>query len=167
MRGLITTVVVVGWLAGSSGCALTDSQAGYEAPERPATLAADVAAIPAGATVHILQVHGHSLRSTSGTVLKSSSNGVALANCRVNARQQAAQPVMSRVPYFGRLYKNTGVGTSQVPVLWVPLAEMTTCNIVSPPVEGQPVITTEIINPSDEVFYERIGIDVDFAAADE
>ena len=167
MRGLCSTVVLAGWLTACSGCALTDSQASYEVPERPATLAADVAAIPAGATVHILQVHGHSLRSTTGTVLKSSSNGVALANCRVSARQQAAQPVVSRVPYFGRLFKNTGVGMSQVPVLWVPLAEMTTCSIVSAPAEGQPVITTEVINPTDEVIYERIGVDFDFAAAGE
>ncbi len=121
----------------------------------------EVAALPPGSKVEILwELENHRTR-TVGEVLHASPQGIALMNTRIEARHEQGTPVMSKVPYVNRLFKNTGVGIQAVPVHWVPILHMTTARVLEPPPEGyvapQLAIDTTIARE-----YERIGIDFDF-----
>lgn len=98
----------------------------------------DVAALPAGAGVEVTNdsPDGRSRSRTTGTVLKGTINGVALFNCVVEQRNERGFDAANRIPYVSRLFPNTGVGVSKVPVLWVPLDEIGTVRVVAPPPEG-------------------------------
>lgn len=148
-----------------TGCTVFPPVAATSAtPPQPAVCSPDaVAALPAGAEIAI--EHGASEdgeQQTTGTVLKASPEGVALINCRVEHRTYHATPVVYRVPYMGRLFKNTGVGTTRTPVLWVPRYEMTEVRVVQPPPADYVAADIALDTTYGEEF-ERIGIDFDFA----
>lgn len=135
-------------------------------PEPPTGITgAEVAALPPGAKVEILWDWNESRTRTVGEVLQASPNGVALMNVRIEGRHISGTPILSKVPYVNRLFKNTGVGIQAVPVHWVPIASVTSVQVLTPPPEGY-IAPQLAINTNDQPEFERIGIDFDFATGD-
>ncbi len=125
----------------------------------------EVAALPPGSKVEILWQYDTSRTRTVGEVLHASPQGVALINARIEARHESGTPVMSRVPYVNRLFKNTGVGVQAVPVQWVSILQMTTATVITPPPEGY-VAPQLAIDTQEGLMFERIGLDFDFPIPD-
>lgn len=96
-----------------------------------------------------------------GTVLKASPEGVALVNCSVEQRSSVENSILHKTPYLSRLHRNTGIGRSTIPVVWVPLEEMGSVRLLeNPPAE---YVSTGIhIDTTRHDFFERIGVDFDF-----
>jgi len=132
----------------------------------PGITPTEVAALPPGSKVEILWEFSHYHTRTVGEVLHASPQGVALMNARIEHRQEQATPGMSKLPYLGRLYKNSIVGARVLPVEWVPILHMTTARVLTPPPEGY-VAPQLAINTQDGQEFERIGIDFDFNMEEE
>lgn len=163
MRSIRPLIVAIAGLT-LTGCTVFQSVATISttAPQSAVCSPDEVAALPAGAEIAI--EHGASEdgeQVTTGTVLKAGPEGVALINCRVKHRTYHATPVVYRVPYFGRLFKNTGVGATRTPVLWVPQSDMTEVRVVQPPPADYVAPDIALDTTYGEEF-ERIGIDFDF-----
>lgn len=128
---------------------------------RPTVAPEEVAALPPGAKVEVLWELGDSTIRTVGEVLHTSPQGVALMNVRREARHETATPIMSKLPYVGRMYKNTGVGVVAQPVHWTPIFQMTSVKVLTPPPEGyvapQLAIDTKELNQE----FEGVGVDFD------
>lgn len=131
------------------------------------------AALPEGARVELMEIRDERGLVTDethvtkrvGTVLKASPDGVALINCVVEFRNSRGNNAAERIPYLGRLVRNTGVGMEAVPVVWVPLAEMGNVRIVEPPPADHVPLTLEIDTAPPRPLYEAIGVDFDFNTA--
>jgi hypothetical protein len=117
------------------------------------------AEVPEGARVEIERRYtsGDWRAVTTGVVLKSSPEGLALANCTVQGTSYHGTPIVSKLPYTGRLFKNTGIGTQQVPVLWLPVNEISAVKVLEPPPAGYvaPKIKIETANTAPR------GVDLD------
>jgi len=157
---------------GMSGCLSLASGGG---PRVAQTCSPDqAAALPQGARVELMHQWSESglvsenrhVTKRVGTVLKSSPEGVALVNCVVEHRSSADNAVADRIPYLGRLYRNTGVGAETVPVVWVPLAEMGQVRVVEPPPADDVPLALEIDTAPRQPQFEGIGVDFDFANGD-
>jgi hypothetical protein len=153
---------------GISGCAtttvpLTDNDLFTEEDfDLPAQISpAELAALPPGSRVLLLYVTDTSSLRVQGEVLHASPNGVALMNVTRQGWAEHGTPVLSKVPYVNRLFKNTGVGTERLPVHWVPIDLISTAQVVQQPPEGY-VAPQLAINTDDSPVFERIGIDFDF-----
>lgn len=161
MPRIMLLIVVSGML---TGCQLFPSPSTVsDLPPIPISGAqpTEVAALPPGSKVEIIWELDYPHTRTVGEVLHASPQGVALMNARIESRDERSTPVMSKVPYVNRLFKNTGVGIQAVPVHWVPILHMTTARVLEPPPEGY-VAPQLAIDPTIAREYERIGIDFDF-----
>lgn len=100
--------------------------------------AEEVAALPAGAQVELAYdaPDGRFRSCTTGIVLKATPDGVALYNCVVQERNEVGFDAANRILYVSRLFRNTGVGAWETPVLWVPLDQIGGVQILTPPPEG-------------------------------
>lgn len=125
----------------------------------------EVGAVSPGSKVEILWEHDGYRTRTVGEVLHASPQGIALMNARIEHRDEHAAPVMNKVPYVSRLFKNTSVGIQAVPVHWVPILNMTSTSVLAPPPEGY-VAPQLAIDTTAGVQFERIGIDFDFNTGD-
>jgi len=149
-----------------SGCALMlhDVEPSMAATQLPRLTAEEAAAVPEGARVEI----EHRYESTdweiltTGTVLKSSPEGLALANCQVPGTPTGV-PIMNKVPYVSRLFKTTGTGPQPVPVLWVPLQDISSVRVVEPPPADYVASSIEISTTAPP----KIGVDFDDATAED
>ncbi len=122
----------------------------------------DVAALPAGAVVDIVEHFSeHHTRVNRGTILKSTPDGVALMNCSVKTAAVLGTPILSKTPVIDRYFKNTGVSQSNHPVLWIPRRRMNSIRVIQPP--PLDYVAPEIpLDTTVEHEFERIGIDFDF-----
>lgn len=128
------------------------------------------AALPEGARVELMEIRDESGLVTDethvtkrvGTVLKASPDGVALINCVVEFRNSRGNNAAERIPYLGRLVRNTGVGMEAVPVVWVPLAQMGNVRIVEPPPADHVPLAVAIDTRPPRPQYEMVGVDFDF-----
>lgn len=126
--------------------------------------AGDIAALAEGSRVHINRKQLANNRSEIvGTVLKASPHGIALMNCENHGRTERGVPVLNKVPYVSRLFKNTGVGVERVPVLWVSIREISAVSVIEAPPSNY-VAPQLPLDTSDEPYFERIGVDFDFNA---
>jgi hypothetical protein len=94
-------------------------------------------------------------------VLKASAEGIALANCTVQGTSVHGVPIVNKTPYVSRLFKNTGIGTESLPVLWVPLAEISDVKVLEQPPKDFVAPTIEISTANTQ----PVGVDIDFNAA--
>ncbi len=147
-----------------SGCSLMlhDVEPSTAATPLPRLSAEEAAAVPEGAHVEIDRrfTNAETRATTTGVVLKASPEGLALANCTVVGTSMTGVPIMNKVPYVSRLYKNTGVGTETLPVLWIPLDQISSVQILEPP-------PADYVAPSIEISTTeppRIGVDFDWQA---
>ena len=67
----------------------------------------------------------------TGKVVSIDEDGVKLSDVVVEARSMHANPVLSRLPYVGRFYKNTGVGRQSVDSQTVALDEFERLDIIT------------------------------------
>jgi len=120
--------------------------------------------LPDGSRVEILGGQSPDSRVvTTGTVLKSGPQGVALINCDRESRQHHEFPVMGKIPYVKRLFKNTGVAAERIPVTWISRAEIKFARILESPPDGY--VSPEIdIDLTHGMIYEQIGIDFDVSS---
>jgi hypothetical protein len=95
----------------------------------------------------------------TGVVLKAGPEGLALANCVLEGRSIHGTPILNKLPYIGRQFKNTGVGRTVVPVQWVPLHEMSTVRVLEPPPADFVAPRIETANSLPR------GVDFDYATA--
>ncbi len=149
-----------------SGCtAILHPVATSEVAELPAEAivsAKDIASLTEGSRVQINRKQVSNYRSEIvGTVLKASPQGIALMNCENHGRTERGVPVLNKVPYISRLFKNTGVGVERVPVLWVSIREISAVSVIEAPPSNY-VAPQLPLDTSDEPYFERIGIDFDF-----
>lgn len=131
----------------------------FDLPEQISPAA--VAALPPGSRVLLLYVTDTSLLRVQGEVLHASPNGVALMNATRQGWADHSTPVLSKVPYLNRLFKNTGVGTERLPVHWVPIDLISTAEVVQQPPDGY-VAPQLAINTDDSPIFDHIGVDFDF-----
>ena len=122
---------------------------------------AEIAALPPGSQVALSRMTETSRFRVTGEVLHASSDGVALMNVTREAREEHGTPILSKVPYVNRLFKNTGVGMERLPVYWVPIRQIATAQVLQAPPDGY-VAPQLAINTDDRPYFERIGIDFDF-----
>lgn len=165
MSRIVSLIAVCGML---TGCQLFPSPTTVSEMTpipAPGITPTEVAALPPGSKVEILWEYSHYRTWTVGEVLHASPQGVALMNARIEHRQEQGTPVLSKVPYVNRLFKNTGVGIQAVPVHWVPILHMSGATVLTPPPEGY-IAPQLAINTNDGVEFERIGIDFDFNMED-
>jgi len=146
-----------------SGCTFYDVEPSSAALLLPRLSAEEAAAVPEGARVEIDRrfTNTDTHATTSGVVLKASSEGLALANCTVAGTTTYGTPIMNKVPYVSRMFKNTGIPPQQVPVLWLPLDQISAVHVLEPP-------PADYVPPSIEISTaqpERIGVDFDYATA--
>lgn len=125
----------------------------------------EVAALPPGSRVFLLNQSETSRTRVEGEVLHAGPTGVALMNVTRGNRTEQGTPVLSKVPYVSRLFKNTSVGQERLPVYWVPIHQISTAQVLAPPPEGY-VAPQPAINMDDSPMFERIGIDFDFNVQD-
>jgi hypothetical protein len=97
--------------------------------------AAEAAAVPEGSRVEIERrfANARTRATTTGVVLKAGPEGLALANCVVEGHSMHGVPIANKLPYISRLFKNTGIGRTVVPVQWVALHEMSAVRVLEPP----------------------------------
>jgi len=130
----------------------------------PQLSAEDAAAVPAGSRVEIERrfATAETCATTTGVVLKASPEGIALVNCTVQGTLIHGAPLVNKLPYVSRLFKNTGVGRQAVPVLWVPLDEISAVSVVEPAPADYvaPQIEIETANTVHQ------GVDFDFESPD-
>jgi hypothetical protein len=144
-----------------SGCTIYEVEPSDGLVQLPRLSTVEAAAVPEGARVEIVRCFPNSdpHPAISGVVLKASPAGLALANCTVQGTMQGV-PILNKLPYTSRLYKTTGTLTERLPVLWVPLHQISSVHVVEPPPEGyvppQIEIDTESMIPR--------GVDFDFNA---
>lgn len=134
-----------------SGCTMFETAPSAAMTNVLPPLSPDRAAeVPEGARVEIERRYASAdwRAITTGVVLKSSPEGLALANCTVQGTSHHGTPIVSKLPYTSRLFKNTGIGTQQVPVLWLPVNEISAVKVLEPPPEGYvaPKIEIETAN---------------------
>ena len=135
-----------------------------ELPADAIVSATDIAALAEGSRVHINRKQVANDRSEIvGTVLKASPQGIALMNCENHGRAERSVPVLNKVPYVSRLFKNTGVGVERVPVLWVSIRDISAVSVIEAPPSNY-VAPQLPLDTSDEPYFERIGVDFDFNA---
>lgn len=134
----------------------------------PQVTADQVANLPEGAEVEITSSRApNSTSTTVGTVLKSGPQGVAMFNCVEQGRTISHSPqMMQHVPYFSRLFKNSGVGQTRVPVRWVSAHQIQSIRLINPPPDGY-VAPDLKIDLDDSTQFERIGINFDFEPGNE
>lgn len=147
-----------------SGCTMFDTQPSTAATLLPRLSADEAAAVPEGARVHIDRrfTNAETTALTTGVVLKASRDGLALANCSVVGTSMTGTPILNKVPYVSRLFKNTGIGAQTVPVLWVPLEQISSVRVLEPP-------PADYVAPSIEISTaepQPIGVDFDWQADD-
>lgn len=132
-------------------------------PDTPNPMASpvDVAAIPAGSKISVQFHHEDMHTTTTGEVLHASPQGLALMNVKQQSRVMTGTPVLNKVPYISRLFKNTSVGQERMPVHWVPRHLISTVDVLEPPPPGY-VAPQLAIDTTDGTDFERIGIDFDF-----
>jgi hypothetical protein len=168
---MVKTICWTLCLAALSGCTLLDSQslvsrADSSVAQESTVSPAAAAAVPAGAEVEVMHSANDSCTMTTGTVLKASTDGVALMNCHVRSSHMTGTPVLSKTPWVSRWFKNTGVGQERVPVVWVPVSRMSTLRILQAPPAGYVSSALAIDMTSGPEEIERTGIDIDYAALD-
>lgn len=144
------------------GCTLFDAPPQSAVTILPRLTPAEAAAVPEGARVEIDRrfINEETRATTWGVVLKASPEGLALANCRVAGTSMHGVPIANKVPYVSRLFKNTGIGEQTVPVLWLPLDQISSVRVLEPP-------PADYVAPSIEINTappERIGVDFDYQA---
>ena len=71
-----------------------------------------------------------------GEVLQVFKEGVALKNVTVESRRLERPPLLLRMPYISRFFKNTGVAVPVVPVAWVSVDEMQDIEVFQPAPPG-------------------------------
>ncbi|SFJ66586.1 hypothetical protein [Planctomicrobium piriforme] len=122
-----------------------------------------LAALPPGARVKIFETSSTEFtRFTFGTVLKSAPEGIVLINCDRRTQGTIGVPIVSKVPHFNRLYKNTGIGAERLPVLWIPVSEVATAHVIEPaPADYVPPHID--IEMTDDPFVEMVGVDFEFS----
>lgn len=167
----MTRLLIVAAAAILSGCMSLTSVASI-----PATSAAssrctpeEAAALPEGARIQLSSewtVDGFASDQSHrtnrvGTILKASPEGVALVNCMVEQRSSVESPILRKLPHLSRLYRNTGVGRSTIPVVWVPVEEMGHVQVLEDPPADYISPGLRIDTTRDD-FFERIGVDFDF-----
>lgn len=147
-----------------AGCTLNEVAPSKSVTVLPQLSPAEVAAIPEGARVEVDRrlTDADTLATTYGVVLKSSPEGLALANCTVVGTTMRGVPIANKVPYVSRLYKNTGTATESVPVLWLPLEQISSVHVVEPPPADYSAPSVEI----ETVEVQTAGIDFDFQSTD-
>jgi hypothetical protein len=147
-------------LAALGGCASAPITADVAQAISPTTLEG----LPTGSKVKLISLSTPtSTTETTGIVLQSSSAGVALMNAVVYSHEQTGMPVLSRVPYASRMFKNTGVGVFAVPVLWVSAEVIAEATVTAPPDPDQPLpslaLNSKPYQSEHDGQHERIGID--------
>lgn len=126
----------------------------------------EIASLPAGAEVGVVrQVSEDSRQFIVGTVLQSGPEGIALTNCQCRTQQVSGTPLLKKVPYIKRYFKNTGTGKELIPVLWVPSAGIES-TLITKPVPADYVAPQVDIDFSQGIFEDQIGIDYDFSIED-
>lgn len=163
MPKLLTLILLT---SAVSGCAVFDTapsataENSAVAPVLPQVSAEEAAAVPEGAMVEIEGgcISGASRAKTTGTVLKAGPEGIALANCVREGHSMTGTPILNKVPYVSRLYKNTGVGWEAVPVLWVPREAMSAVRVIEPPSPDDVAPAIEI----ETAMSAPLGVDFDF-----
>jgi hypothetical protein len=145
-----------------SGCTMFEAEPSTAATMLPQLSADRAAAVPEGARVEIERrfASADTRATTTGVVLKSSPEGLALANCTVAGMRMEGVPIANKVPYASRLFKATGTPDEQLPVLWVPLDQISSVRVIEPPSKDyvSPAIQIETANTV------RRGVDFDFNA---
>jgi len=162
---MVRFFTLVAGLCVLSGCTMFESAPGTAATDVLPQVAPERAAeMQPGTKVEIERrfASAQTRATTTGVVLKASADGLALANCTVQGTSIHGSPIVSKLPYTGRLFKNTGVGTEQLPVLWVPLNEISAVKVLEPaPAEYvAPEITIESANTTPK------GVDFDVSPTD-
>lgn len=116
--------------------------------------------VPEGARVEIERRYASAdtRAKTTGVVLKSSPEGLALANCMTEGRATTGVPLASKLPFTGRLFKNTGIAKEEMPVLWVPTTEISSVRVLKPSPEGFVAPTIEIASAGRDADTLKIGI---------
>jgi len=149
-----------------SGCSLMlhDVEPSDDLVTLPRLPAVDAAAVPEGARVEIVRCFPNSdpRPTIFGVVLKASPQGLALANCTVIGTSMQGTPILNKVPYTSRLFKTTGTGPQSVPVLWVPLQDISSVRVVEPPPADYVASSIEISTTEPP----RIGVDFDYETAE-
>lgn len=147
-----------------SGCSLMlhEVEQSDDLVALPRLSTVDAAAVPEGAHVEIVRCFPNSdpRPTVFGVVLKASPDGLALANCTVVGTSMQGAPIVNKVPYFSRLFKNTGVSRETLPVLWLPLDQISSVSVLEPP-PADYVATSIEINTTEP---PRIGVDFDYQA---
>ncbi|MFO1092209.1 MAG: hypothetical protein U0992_02705 [Planctomycetaceae bacterium] len=94
--------------------------------------------VPEGARVEIERRYASAdtRATTTGVVLKASPEGLALANCTTAGKSATGVPIASKVPYVSRLFKNTGIAHEEMPVLWVPVDQISSVKVLAPKPDG-------------------------------
>lgn len=168
---MIRMACVLGLLGGMAGCAtvvpidVTNMPPGmfevesFTVPSPQSS--AELAALIPGSRVRLSHQSENLELRVEGEVLHASPEGVALMNVTRRATSQQATPVLHKVPYVSRLFKNTGVGVEQVPVYWMPNYLISATEVVAPPPDGY-VAPQLDINTKSGAIIERIGVDFDF-----
>ena len=132
-----------------------------------AVSASEIASMVEGSRVHINKKPVANCESEIvGTVLKASPQGLALMNCENHGRSTHGVPIVSRVPYVNRLFKNTGVGVDRVPVLWVSIRDIASVSVIQAPPSNYTAPQIPL-DTSDEPYFERIGVDFNVNAPPE
>ena len=127
-----------------------------------AVSASEIASMAEGSRVHINKKPVANYESgIVGTVLKASPQGLALMNCENHGRTEQGVPIVNKLPYINRLFKNTGVGVERVPVLWVSIRDIASLSVIEAPPSNYAAPQIPL-DTNDEPYFERIGIDFDF-----
>ena len=117
-----------------------------------------VAGLQPGAVVHILYDSPQIKTSLIGTVLHTSPQGVALMNCKRVVRSNYEASIASRLPYYRRIFKESGIGQEHVPVLWASIQKMTAVVVIEPP-PADYVAPQFDLDTNDKIVFERIEIE--------
>lgn len=158
---MISTLPIVGKQATADEVANVD----FEFAVPPRITPSELAALPPGAKVTLFHSAGNSFSRVTGEVLHAGPTGVAMMNVTRQAQTSTGTSILHKVPYIGRLYKNTGVGQERLPVHWVPIDRISTAQLLAPPPEGY-VAPQLALDTTSGVEFERIGIDFDFNVED-
>lgn len=144
------------------GCATAPKMTAVESPIPQEPMRTQLARLQPGEQVQVLTKQPDSETRTTGVVLHSSPDGLALMNCVTEGRASSQPPwMLHKVPYVSRLFKNTGVGKERIPVLWLPAGSAWEVSVLAPPAPD--FVAPQLpLNTQHGPEFERIGIDFDF-----
>lgn len=149
-------------LAMTSGCSIILHPVGSAI----GVSSSEIAALPPGTQVGIIcRPTEDSMQNITGTVLQSGPEGLVLMNCSRLTQCVKSTPVVGELPYFNRLFKNTGVAKEKIPVLWVPTSDVESTHVMTP-ASPDSLPPTVDIDLSHGFVEERIGVDYDFSIDD-